>query len=138
RETRIGTADTPGEVHFRLAALSADGGALAHDLTHGVYAQPALVPAFPWLGAAVPAPPVVTVVDAPGRSTFSAVAGDATHVRWWLIQVHARGGDWATVLRPATRAPLEARALGVADPDAIAVTAVSETGVASTPTVVAP
>jgi uncharacterized lipoprotein YddW (UPF0748 family) len=138
RETRIGTADTPGEVHFRLAALWANGDALARDLNHGVYAQPALVPAFPWLGAAVPAPPVVTVVDAPGHSTFSAVAGDATHARWWLIQLHEREGDWTSVLRPATHSQFDARDLGVADPDEIAVTALSETGIASTPTVVAP
>jgi uncharacterized lipoprotein YddW (UPF0748 family) len=138
RETRIGTADTPGEVHFRLAALSADGGALAHDLTHGVYAQPALVPAFPWLGAAVPAPPVVAVVDAPGPSTFSATSGDATRARWWLIQIRGQDGDWTSVLRPATRAPFDIHGFGVVNPVEIAVTALSETGVASVPTVVAP
>jgi uncharacterized lipoprotein YddW (UPF0748 family) len=138
RETRIGSPDSPGEVHFRLAALWADGGALAKDLSSGVYAQPALVPAFPWLGATVPAPPVVTVVDAPGRSTFSAVAGDATHVRWWLIQIRARGGEWTTVLRPASRAQLDASEFGVQNPDEIAVTSLSDTGIASTPTVVAP
>jgi hypothetical protein len=90
------------------------------------------------LGAAVPAPPVVTVVDAPGPSTFSATSGDATRARWWLIQIRGQDGDWTSVLRPATRAPFDIHGFGVVNPVEIAVTALSETGVASVPTVVAP
>ncbi len=139
RENRVATADAPGHVHFRLAALWANGNELANDLSRGVYAQPAIVPAFPWLGNTVPAPPVVSVVHTTGSpATFSASAGDATRARWWLFQVRGRDGRWATALRPADGKRYVARDLGTEDPVEIAVTAISATGVASLPALVAP
>lgn len=138
RETRIATADSPGHVHFRLGALWAQGNRLANDLTDGVYRQPAIVPAFPWLGATVPAPPVISVVHGPGGGTFGASPGDATPPRWWLIQIRGRDGQWSTTLRPATSKQFVARDLGIADPDEIAVTAISATGVASVAAFVTP
>ncbi|MDB4874783.1 MAG: hypothetical protein JWM41_1229 [Gemmatimonadetes bacterium] len=141
RDSRIGSPDVPGHVHFRLGALFAENNRLAADLLSAAYSERAIVPAFPWLGAAVPAPPVVTVtklLHADGPSSLTIASGDATRVRWWLIQTRGRDGRWTTTMRIAADAKFASNMLGTADPDEVAVTSISTTGVASLPTLVAP
>jgi uncharacterized lipoprotein YddW (UPF0748 family) len=137
RDARVGTADSPGEVHFRLAAFFADNNRLASTLGEA-YRERAIVPAFPWLGAAVPAAPLVQVASGAGAASFTVAAGDSTAVRWWLIQTRGRDGVWITNLRPAGEGQLGAAALGTNDPDEVAVTAISATGVASEPAIIVP
>jgi uncharacterized lipoprotein YddW (UPF0748 family) len=140
RDARAGTTEVNGHIHFRLAALFADSDAVSRTLS-GLYADRAIVPAFPWLNPSVPAPPMVTVVSAVNdgtRASFTVAPGDSVHVRWWLIQTRGRDGEWTTTLRPAGGGQLAALALGTEDPDEVAVTAISATGVASAATVVAP
>ena len=72
------------------------------------------------------------------QTAFTVVAGDSTVVRWWLIQTRGRDGAWTTNLRPAGEGRLGAAALGTADPDEIAITAISPTGMASEPTIITP
>ncbi|MEP6491062.1 MAG: family 10 glycosylhydrolase [bacterium] len=138
RDTRVGTTDPPGHVHFRLAALFADGDRLANDLDSVTYSERALVPAFPWLGATPPASPIVTVVPNEGPMAFTITRGDTTRVRWWLIQTHGASGQWTTTLRPAGTGQMAASAFGTADPDEVAVTAIGVAGMASVPTLVGP
>ena len=64
--------------------------------------------------------------------------GDTTRVRWWLIQTLGRDGRWTTTVRPAGEGRFTASAFGTADPEEVAVTAISSTGVASRATIVAP
>jgi uncharacterized lipoprotein YddW (UPF0748 family) len=137
RDARVGTSDSPGHVHFRMGALLAENNRLAMALSES-YQERALVPAFPWLGPTVPAAPKVTYVAADGPASFTVVPGDSTKVRWWLIQTRGRNGAWAMTLRPAGEGRLDAGAFGTSDPDEIAVTALSETGVGSAPTIVTP
>jgi uncharacterized lipoprotein YddW (UPF0748 family) len=139
RYSRLGSSDVPGHVHFRLGALFAQDNRLASDLAATVYEDRALVPAFPWLGPAVPAPPIVTIVRGSAAApSISLSAGDLTPVRGWLVQARGRDGRWTMALRPGTESRLPAASLGTPNPDEIAVTAISATGVASTPTLVAP
>jgi uncharacterized lipoprotein YddW (UPF0748 family) len=137
RESRIGTSDVPGHVHFRLAALLADNGQLARTLASD-YSERALVPSFPWLGAVAPASPEVSVVLGEGAASVVVSAVDTVPVRWWLIQTRGRDGKWSSTLRPALRGQATTESFGANDPDEVAVTAISATGVASTPTIVAP
>lgn len=137
REARVGSTDVPGHIHFRLAALLVDDSRLGRTLATE-YQERALVPEFPWLGARAPAPPHVSLIAGDGASSFTVAAGDATHVRWWLIQTRGRDGAWVTNLRPAGEGRLAAAALGTNDPSEIAVTAISPTGVASRPTTILP
>jgi len=137
RTSRIGTSDVPGHVHFRLAALLAENGQLGQRLG-SQYAERALVPAFPWLGATAPASPEVAVVNGEGSATIVVSAGDAVPVRWWLIQTRSRGGKWLLVLRQAFTGQTITESFGSVDPDEVAVTAIGATGVASTATIVAP
>jgi len=137
RTARDGSADVPGHVHFRMGALFADNNRLAMMLSEE-YHERALVPAFPWLGARVPAAPSVSLIAGDGAASFTVVPGDSTRVRWWLIQTRGRDGRWVTSLRPTGEGRLLAGALGTNDPDEIAVTAISATGVAGEATIVTP
>ena len=137
RDARVGTTDPPGHVHFRLGAMFADGNRLASMLA-GEYGERAVVPAFPWLGGVEPAAPKVSYIAADGPVSFSVAPGDTTRVRWWLIQARGLDGTWTTTLRPAGEGRIGAGAFGSAEPDEIAVTALSETGVASQPTIITP
>lgn len=137
RDSRVGSADTPGHVHFRLGALFADDHRLASTLSQD-YQERAIVPAFAWLGAAVPAAPRVSYVVSDGPASFTVAPGDSTRVRWWLIQTRAADGTWLTTLRPAGEGRLGAGAFGTSEPEEIAVTALSPTGVASQPTIITP
>jgi uncharacterized lipoprotein YddW (UPF0748 family) len=137
RDVRAGSRDDPGHVHFRLGALFANDNRLAMTLSD-LYRERALVPAFPWLGAHVPAAPHVSLLPGTGAASFTITPGDSARVRWWLIQTRGRDGAWTTSLRPVGEGKLTAGALGTNDPDEIAVTAISATGVASTPTIITP
>lgn len=140
RDQRVGSADALGHVHFRLAALFAESDRLSATL-NGVYSERAIAPAYPWLGAAVPAAPVVDVVRGSGPSSatsFTVTRGDSASVRWWLIQTRGRDGVWTTSLRHYGEGALGASAFGTNDPDEIAVTAISPTGVASSATLITP
>jgi hypothetical protein len=137
RAARAGSDDTPGEVHFRLAALFAEDNRLGLMLSD-LYRERAIVPAAPWLGARVPAAPQLSLVPGNGAASFTLAPGDSTHVRWWLIQTRNSSGAWTTSLRPTGEGQLIASVLGGADIDEIAVSAISATGVASVPTIVTP
>jgi Uncharacterized protein conserved in bacteria len=137
RDSRAGTHDSPGHVHFRLAALFANDDGLARDLAQ-LYNQTALVPASPWLASRAPAAPVVSLVNGDGPATFSLTPGDSVRVRWWLIQTRAPDGHWTTALRPAGEGQLGALAVGPEEATELAVTAIGMAGVASTPTLIAP
>jgi uncharacterized lipoprotein YddW (UPF0748 family) len=155
RDSRAGTNDVPGHIHFRLSALFADNSRLAATLAP-LYTAVALVPAFPWLGASAPTTPVLNVVAADstasggaggtgsGARSFTLAPGDSVPVRWWMIQTRGRDGKWETTLRPARggagggEGPYPANAFGTSDPDEIAVTAISPTGMVSPPAIAMP
>ena len=137
RDARAGSADASGHVHFRLAALFANQDRLGNTLS-GPYAERAIVPAFPWIDATVPAAPQVDIVRGTGAASFTIAPGDSVPVRWWLIQTRGRDGVWTTTLRPHGEGALGAYAFGTTDPDEVAVTAIGNGGVASAPTLIAP
>ncbi len=152
RTSRAGTADPPGEVHFRLSAFTRGSPRLAAAVAP-LYRERALVPPFPWLGPAVPAAPLISTSgassggDVNGGATASAnggglsvTPGDSVRVRWWLIQTRGRDGTWTSTLRAATVGPLSLSALDAAGvyPTEVAITAISATGMASPPTLLAP
>jgi len=137
RDARIGSVDSPGHVHFRLGALFAENNRLAMVLSD-TYRERAIVPAYPWLGPAVPAAPKVSYIAANGPSSFTVAPGDSVRVRWWLVQTRGANGIWTTSLRPAGEGDLAAGVFGEIEPDEIAITALSSTGVASQPTIITP
>ena len=113
----------PGQVMFNTTTtLKRDNGVLA--TIRPLYEQPALVPAFPWLGDTAPAAPTVTVS---GRAVRIIPTGDAP--RFWLVQWHSRGswlrrGRWTTRVVAGDSSGLTLDA----DPDRVLVSALDHAG----------
>ncbi len=115
-----------GHLHFSMAALMQDRDGIATRLRAGPYAQPALVPATPWLASAYDAPPA-PVLDATVHGLRIAPAPDAggrafVHAVW-----RREGGVWRFDTQPADDRLLK---LGPGI-DAVAVSAVDRLGIES-------
>ncbi|MDP1900201.1 MAG: family 10 glycosylhydrolase [Rubrivivax sp.] len=107
-----------GHIHFSMVALMQDRDRVATLLQAGPYAQPALVPASPWLaGQALPAPRLalrgtqVEITPGPGPAA----------TRWAVWR--RVGGQWRFAVLPA-----EQRSLALAGADLLTVTAVDRVG----------
>jgi uncharacterized lipoprotein YddW (UPF0748 family) len=131
REWRAGTTDAPGHVHFRMGVLRLGSTLLGEKLHETAYAEPALVPAFPWLGGNPPASPRVTAM-AGMRVAVSVAPGDSMRVAWWLVQTRNRDGQWTTAVHPGSLTWIAVEG----DPDRVAVTAIDRAGLASAPVIV--
>lgn len=113
---------TAGHVHWDMKALMRNS-ALDDALGREVYAQPALVPAMPWLECKAPEKPRLTVRGS--KCNWS--AGGAEKVCLWVLQTRT-GGEWATRILPAQTT---SRQFEGPRPDLVAVTAIDRYGNAS-------
>ena len=120
----------PGQVHWSIAALMKNS-ALATMLANNLYRQPALVPASPWLDAQAPEMPQLSVSYRSGSVLATWEGRNGAGPRWWLFQYHANG-NWTTRLYSADQPGVR---LGDTRPEAIALRAVSRTGILSAPAV---
>jgi uncharacterized lipoprotein YddW (UPF0748 family) len=123
------------------SVLTRVGGILGAMLRDSAFQEGALTPAMPWLGARAPARPRAGAIDSaavPGAQwSVSVRSPSGEPVRWWAVRWRV-GGQWT----PLERFPAQARRLagdGAAHgrPEAVAIWAVSRSGVLSAPTVVA-
>lgn len=121
------TRDAPGHlgnVHFSMRALMENRLGLADSLVNGPYAEPALVPASPWLDPRVPAAPSLTLHQDANGSWLSIDPKDSVNVRFWIAQLRTNG-RWHSIAMSGDR-----RRLPLAPgTDAAVVFAVSRTGV---------
>jgi uncharacterized lipoprotein YddW (UPF0748 family) len=133
-----------GNVHFSMKVFLDDPDALNERLASGPYAQPALVPATPWLGVGSLAAPSVAVRTDAGRAMLEilptaqppvpiGLGGTSTvsTTPWlWVVQTRGESG-WTTEVVPAAvrSRPLAAR--GAPPPREVRVTAIDRLGVAS-------
>ena len=118
-----------GEIHYHLRSV-ADNSALAAAV-RAQYAQPALVPASPWITATLPLKPKLTMVT--GKNS--------AHIRWenanselprnWLLQ-SCTNGIWTTQIFPSGAADYYFNA-GI--PSAISLRAVDRLGNLSEPVI---
>jgi uncharacterized lipoprotein YddW (UPF0748 family) len=119
---------TPGHVHFSFKALRPDAPHVAGALRDRVYAELALGPALPWLGSTAPRAPACRWQAGSSRVEWTAAAED----RFVAVQTFAAGA-WQTHA-------IVGAAVGRTDlppgTQAVAVTAVSRTGIASPPAIV--
>ncbi|HEY0780236.1 MAG TPA: family 10 glycosylhydrolase [Gemmatirosa sp.] len=134
RAARQPGGESQGHVHFRLRSLLATAVAgLGDRLATTLYAERALPPASPWLGATVPAAPHFAGCAGPtgpnDPGVLTVAAGDTTHARWWLARWRDAHGGWTTQVLPGDTPAISARFRSGEDPDAVAVAAVSATGV---------
>ena len=98
--TRAGPG-TRGHLHWSAKNVLRNQGGIADRLRKDSYREPALVPASPWLGVTPPAPPLLSVAE----DRLQWRAGDATPVRWWLLQTR-KDGKWSQQLLPASQTSL--------------------------------
>ncbi len=102
-----------------------NGSAIGERLRTQSYAEPALVPATPWLGGAPPASPRVTPVSG---TSLDLAPGDNVALAWWMIQTRTSDGRWRYALRRATEHRIDLATLGDLGGRRIAVTAVDRVG----------
>ena len=89
-----------GHVHFSMKALMENRQGLSDRLGTGHYAEPALVPATPWLGDSRPEAP--SVLARPGMAPLTlrlAPGRDSTHFAIWALH----GKQWRFSVVPAAR-----------------------------------
>jgi uncharacterized lipoprotein YddW (UPF0748 family) len=142
-----------GDVHFSMRSLMPANGvrrdsvlvgvatqppaqstaaALADRLRTQLYAEPALVPASPWLGTTRPARPRVRVVvdSATREQVVRLTPGDARTVMWWTVRV-LDGDRWRMWILPGSQRRLTIGPAGSPPPVRIVVTAVNRLGIES-------
>jgi uncharacterized lipoprotein YddW (UPF0748 family) len=109
-----------GNVHFSMKALLTNSGGVA-DALKEVYAEPALVPASPWIKEKVPARPTIEWKQAdrraltirPGSETVRLyVVRHRTADRWTIRLIPADGGRAVTVAFDAAPARVAVSAVG--------------------------
>jgi uncharacterized lipoprotein YddW (UPF0748 family) len=86
-----------GHVHFSMVALMQDREGLATSLQQGPYAEPALVPATPWLGADRPAVPRLSLAG--GQPAVRAGAGPGSVPVAWAVWQRVQG-RWRFSVQP--------------------------------------
>ena len=126
-----------GNIHFSMEVLLSDRDSLGDRLAASVYADPALVPASPWLDRTPPAPPVVSakIDSATGRAevTTAPAAGGKDVLRLWALR-YRYADRWTTVIAPASqRSHVLETAEGVELPMEVVVTAIDRVGNESRP-----
>jgi len=121
-----------GNIHWSMSALLRNRGGIADALIKEVYAQPALVPASPWLKHGSPGAPKLTVDDV-GNLTLklSWQQTGAEPAAWWVLQTRT-AGEWTLNILPGQQ--LAHVLKSNVRPEVIALTAVDRCGNASSPT----
>ena len=118
-----------GDVLFSMKPLLRNTGGIA-DALRAVYAEPALVPASPWLASRPPARPRLDLQEQSGRRVLR-VRPAGEPVRLYVVRSRA-GGKWSVRIQPAdgdrpVAVPLADR------PERVLVTAIDRTGTESEP-----
>jgi uncharacterized lipoprotein YddW (UPF0748 family) len=121
-----------GHVHWNAKSLLRSS-ELQAALARGPYAEPALVPASPWLDATAPAKPRLSTATGATSVKLSWENGGSEPISSWVLQFK-RGSKWSTRILPASH---RTQILDGDPPDAIAVSAIDRAGNASPPASVA-
>lgn len=143
--TRERLGPVSGNVHFPINAFRFNRDSLVERLLAGPYAEPALVPASPWLTVGLPKTPVavaepddegVMLTIRPqtvGSSKLPAMSSDP---RWWLVRArYADGWRSRVVDARQTMTHLASDPSG-GGPEYITVSAIDRVGMESTPVVI--
>jgi len=123
-------AGASGAVLFRAGFIMLNTNGVA-DVLARAYAAPALVPASPWLGGLAPGKPSVRVWKAAGGIIVDWTSSGGAPPWQWLLQ--KKTGDlWTGEILPGAQTSRLFRT-GTALPRAVALTAVTRTGILSPP-----
>ena len=114
-----------GNVHFSAKFLYGTT-PIAEALRSGVYAEPALVPPSPWLGAQKPDAPVVTLGGSADAPVARFAPGNKVPVRFWVVRYYD-GTQWQTRIVGQETSSLALPA-GLERPFYVAVSAIGVSG----------
>jgi hypothetical protein len=146
-------ANAGGDIHFSMRALmpangvrrdsvlvgvatqppaQANAAALADRLHTQLYAEPALVPASPWLSTARPGRPRVALItdSATCDQVVRLTPGNGKRVAWWTVRVLSDGA-WRTWILPGAQRRLTIAPAASSAPTRVLVTAVDRYGTES-------
>jgi uncharacterized lipoprotein YddW (UPF0748 family) len=126
------TPGVTGHVHFSMITLAQDRRDVDERLAQ-LYAEPALVPASPWLDGRKPlAAATVTARFVGGNLNVSWTPGDARETWLWVVRV-AFGSRWKTTIVPGAMREIEILNDQELAPIRVVVTAVSRVGIEGEP-----
>lgn len=122
-----------GNIHFSASSLLRNPDGLGDAFRSSVYAEPALVPASPWLSPGRPLPPQLSFdEDVASAVTAVRINDGSPQPSLWIL--HARWGDtWRTRLVPGRTRELRVEWLNGVPAEVIAVSAVDHAGVEGEP-----
>jgi uncharacterized lipoprotein YddW (UPF0748 family) len=133
-EATRGTPGASGNVHFSMKALMQNYGGVADRLKQGPYAEPAVVPASPWLGKEKPAKPVDAATVNDDQINIKLELSSGGERPWqWVVREQAPNG-WKSKIVPGAKRTYTLPATGEGKPTAVAVSAISRLGIESDPT----
>ena len=118
-----------GNIHWSMSALMKNGG-IADELANGLYSEPALVPASPWLDRSPPGKPVVTATNSGATVKINWTPSGEEPVAHWVVQLKL-DNQWVTKIFPGDARSLSTSSKGFIS--AVVVTAVDRVGNASAP-----
>ena len=118
QRTRSSGGAATGHIHFSMAALMQDRDGIATLLQMGPYAQPALVPATPWLDATSPGAPTLRVAG----TRVAIEPGAGKPVAHWAVWRRVAGA-WHFAVLVGTE-----RSLAIDGADLLSVSAVDRIG----------
>jgi uncharacterized lipoprotein YddW (UPF0748 family) len=118
-----------GEIHFHLRSV-ADNSTLAATV-RAQYAQPALVPASPWLDSFPPDKPTLTATIQKNSGASASWQSVGQPAQLWLLQFRGTNNVWTTEILPASQNSYD---FEDSAPDIISIRAVDRVGNLSQPT----
>ncbi|MCU0785773.1 MAG: family 10 glycosylhydrolase, partial [Verrucomicrobia bacterium] len=122
-----------GHVHWNMHSLLQNQ-SLVENLSKGLYAEPALIPATPWLDSTPPPKPDLNAVangSGSVKAAWNAASGETVWL--WLLQ-SCKGEKWSDKILPGD---IRSHVFSGNAPDAIALSAVDRLGNASLPATLA-
>lgn len=90
--TRDHVPSEPGHIHFSMKALMQNREGLADTLRQGIYAEPALVPASPWLDSTPPGKPNVKLISNTKKKSVELKVGAGKGERPWQYAIWKHNG----------------------------------------------
>ena len=125
--TREIVKNGPGNVFFSIKCIFDNRDGLTDKLKAGVYKEPALVPASPWLGDEIPAKPEVSAKKQSEGVALNLKAADGKPPWLWVVRWRS-GDDWTTEIVPGRQTRMLLKTEGGVAPEEVAVSAVTRLG----------
>ncbi|WP_073059109.1 family 10 glycosylhydrolase [Fodinibius roseus] len=123
-----GQPNVTGSVHFSMQSMMDENASLVRHLAAGPYAEPALIPASPWLDSKPPDPPHASLTTNTEKFKIKMSPGGNDKIRWWVVRTKLNN-SWEFDIVPGTKKKVTlARTNAVTRPDTVVITGVDRSG----------